>query len=398
MERGSRFRSLKSSGASQNGATASGRTSANGAQSVPSKSDGTSEKVGLAGRERTGQHSKQGSSRTTGSAKGSDQMQQPASSSESFSYKQSQMEWVDIEPVQAADLEGFERRTVQQSREKAAPSSRRSSRTGTEYDNSTVADWKEPNSSIQAAVGRAPAECGEEFIVSPSPLAIALASGKGSPSGPASAAVDAASNHKGGIKLLHRGNFSLSSTRRARSLQEPSRFRRASDHELSSVQSADRREPPPYVSQKSVSLAAPLAPPLPALPFAGQILQQSHSSPETDAGPADRIATLVGPRFSKLITVAPELPVAQTGQAQAVAPKTTAVVDLQRAASLRGKIVLPAILEEWGASEDAKVVLVKILKVAGAQLGTAERGVVHFEADDEESLKEAQELLKVRGR
>lgn len=398
MARGSSFRSLKSSGVSQNSANASARTSTNGAQSVPSKSDGTSEKVGVAGREQTGQHSKQGSSRT-GSAKGSDQMQQPASTSESSSYKQSQMEWVDIEPVQAADLEGFEHRTIEQIGEKAAPPSRRSSRTGTDFGNSTVADWREPNPNIQVAVGRASAECGEEFIVSPSPLAIALASGKGSPSGPASAAVDAASNYKGGIKLPHRGNFSLSSTRRARSLQEPSRFRRASDHELSSVQRADRREPPPYGSRKSVSLTAPPAPPQPALPFAGQVSQLSHSSPRTDAGPSDRIATLVGPRFSKLITVAPELPAAQTGQdSRAVAPKSSPVVDLQRAASLRGKIVLPAILEEWGASEDAKVVLVKILKVAGAHLGTAERGAVHFEADDEESLKEAQELLKVRGR
>lgn len=146
-------------------------------------------------------------------------------------------------------------------------------------------------------------------------------------------------------------------------------------------------------------MTAPPAPPQPALPFAGQVSQLSHSSPRTDAGPSDRIATLVGPRFSKLITVAPELPAAQTGQdSRAVAPKSSPVVDLQRAASLRGKIVLPAILEEWGASEDAKVVLVKILKMAGAHLGTAERGAVHFEADDEESLKEAQELLKVRGR
>lgn len=307
-----------------------------------------------------------------------------ASSSGSLSFEQTAGAWTDIEPGKAAGLE--------ERAHSIAESMRRMFPAAQPLTPDNQAEMSKSN------VSRSRAGYGEEFIVSPSPLAIALASRKGSSSDPVDTALTEGSSDKA-LGAQQRSVAPAGGTRRARSVHEASILRRPTGANHQSMTTHIERQEPPKSSQNQPLPVAPLASTIPA-PNNSLEWPSLHSDamPRSNTGLSERqIAPPSASRHRTPASSSAERPTVQQGPSQLPsAARGLASAEQGRPGHMHGVVAVPPILAEWVTSQAAADVLVKILEVARARLHGVERSAVWFEAEDEETLQEAQGLLQVR--
>lgn len=241
----------------------------------------------------------------------------------------------------------------------------------------------------KSAVSRKPAGCGEEFIVSPSPLAIALASRKASYSGPADSSLAGASSSNTNPEAPQRLDAPIEGTRRARSLHDASNVRLP----IRSIDQGERQAFPSSSSHRRPLLIAP--PPPTTHTSSEQTSWRSGPSSRAGSGLSERP---VAPPSASQHKSAASSSMAPVPTSQPPAGRDLPSKELPSGTPLRGSVEVPPILAEWMISPDAAGLLSKVLELGAvrARLQGVEQGAVHFEAEEQEALQEAHTLLEVR--